>query len=458
MSRILLGALVIVSCAGTTATATTDRPVSTTRVPWEETTTVPSQDLVIQDCSSPPATFSPLCEIVELLEDWYVDAPIDYEPLADLAIRGLSDFTSAETEEPPRTLFCAVPTEAFHDFCEEMANRVLEHRIPVGQAVEAAVAHMISIGLDPFTYYLPPDQVGGFRNNGIVGGIGVLLDARDAVGSKCTQIIDPCRLEVVVVLEDNPAFDVGLLAGDQIVAVDGQAVEGKGFASVVALIAGDETGAVSLTIDRDGETLVLDMERMELLVPTVDIELPSSSVGYIKIPDFEADIPGLVYQGLTELTDTGADTLVVDLRDNPGGLVDSVVQVADLFISDGVVMISDGPGEHLEYPAASGGLATSQRLIVLVNRGTASAAEILTGALRDRRNAVVVGTDTFGKDAVQIPFRLRNGGEFIVVVARWSTPGGDTAAVDGLSPDVFVDWPNGATIDEIVDLALEATS
>jgi carboxyl-terminal processing protease len=121
-------------------------------------------------------------------------------------------------------------------------------------------------------------------------------------------------------------------------------------------------------------------------------------------------------------------------------------------------MVSEAGDEHLEYEATPGGIATDPRLVVLVNQGTASAAEILAGALRDRRSAALIGTDTFGKDAVQIPFTLRNGGEFYVAVARWSTPDGETAGNGGLSPDREVDWPTGATTEDVVDIALEAAS
>jgi carboxyl-terminal processing protease len=412
----------------------------------------------IQDCSSPPVTFSPLCEIYELLETWYVDAPIDPASLAEVAVRGLGDYTTTDTEEPPRTLFCAIPHEAFTGLCDELARKIELSQIPVGPAVEASMSYMIEVGLDPFTYYLSPDQAGAFRLNGIVGGIGVLLDARDAVGSKCSEVNSICRLEVVVVLEDNPGFEAGLQSGDIITAVDGKSVEGKRFTAIVSEIAGDETGQVEVSVDRGGTSIDFMIERAELTVPTVEFGLPANGVGYMRIPDFELDIPGLVTAALDDITAAGAGTIVVDLRDNPGGYVDAFVEVADEFVDGGVVMISEAPQEYFEYQAQPGGLATRQRLIVLVNQGTASAAEILAGALRDRREAVIVGTDTFGKDAVQIPFTLRNGGEFYVAVAHWSTPNGDTVGNGGLTPDRVVAWPVGATMEEIVEIALDAAS
>lgn len=460
--RSLLGVLVVVTaCAGPPAggdTTTTSEVTGTTRPPTVSTTTVPSLPIEVQDCQSPPVTFSPLCEVYELLETWYMDTPIDPDSLAAAAVRGLEEFTSETTEEAPRALLCAIPHQAFSALCDELARQVQETAVPVGPAVEAAITHMIDFGLDPFTYYLPPEQAGSVRLNGIVGGVGVVLDARDAVGSKCARITEVCRLEVVIVLEDNPGAEAGLQSGDVLTAVDGVPVLGQGFTAVVSLIAGDERGPVTVTLERDGREMEITVERHELTVPTVVTGVTGDGMGYIKIPDFEMDIPGLVVDGLEDLSVEAPGTIVVDLRDNPGGFVDAFVEVADLFVDGGVVMTSEATAESLQYEATPGGMAVSERLIVMVNRGTASAAEILAGALRDRRDAILVGTNTFGKDTVQIPFELRNGGELYVAVARWSTPNGDTVTNGGLVPDYEISWPPGADFPEAVHIALDAIS
>ena len=209
---------------------------------------------------------------------------------------------------------------------------------------------------------------------------------------------------------------------------------------------------------RAGESLTFTIERSELTVPTVRVELPLPNVGYLRIPDFEDDIPGLVSEALDSLSEFDPGTIVVDLRDNPGGFIDASVDVASEFINGGLVLESFGPDEHVEYTATEDGLATSQRLIVLVNRATASAAEIVAGALRDRRGAVLVGTNTFGKDAVQIPFTLRNGGELYVAVARWATPNGLTAGNGGLTPDRELELSTEMSVEEIVEAAIAAAS
>jgi carboxyl-terminal processing protease len=160
---------------------------------------------------------------------------------------------------------------------------------------------------------------------------------------------------------------------------------------------------------------------------------------------------------LTALADFSPDILLVDLRDNGGGALDAVIAVASEFIADGAVVRLMAQGEERVEEAAPTGLALQPRLVVLVNRGTASAAEILAGALRDRRGAVVVGEATFGKDAVQIPFDLRNGGRLHVVVARWATPDGHTVAESGLPPDIELSLETDLTVEELTNLVLDAT-
>jgi carboxyl-terminal processing protease len=377
------------------------------------------------------------------------------ENLARIATNAASEYRTVETEIPPRTFFCAIPDDAFMTLCDVLAERVRSENIPVGLAVESAVSSMVDLGLDPFTWYINPEQAKGFRLNGIVGGIGILLDATDAAGSKCTLITDACQLRIVFVLEDNPGFDAGLMPGDIITAVDGVSVDGKGFVDMASTISGDETGLVELSITRGGEAIDFAIERAELNFPNIEVDVPIDGVGYLRIPDFEFDIPRLVDDALDAILAAGPSTLVIDLRDNPGGRLDAVLLVASEFIASGVILSTEGPDQDFSYEALGGARATGQRLIVLVNEGTASAAEVLAGALQDQRNATVIGQPTFGKNAVQIPFELRNGGEFHVAIALWFTPDGRTVVDGGLVPDRIVDFPTQASIEDIVRFALE---
>jgi carboxyl-terminal processing protease len=409
----------------------------------------------VQGCGAPPVTFSTLCETIELLDEWYVDRPIDYAGLATIATEAATEYQTEDSEDPPRTFFCAIPDEAFVKLCDLMRQRVQDEHLPVAGALEAAVTAMIDLGLDPFTWYVPPELAGGFRSDGVVGGVGILLDATDAAGSKCTRVAAVCPLRIVFVLEDNPGAEAGLMAGDVISTIDGDTVLDKGLVDVATLIGGDQTGTVVLGIDRDGRSLDITVERQELEFPETSVDVPLDNVGYLRIPDFSYQVPFVVDASIGALLAAAPEIIVVDLRDNPGGLVDAVVSVASQFIAEGTVLNYEFPGGSSAYEVSGGAPATAPRLIVLVNEGTASAAEVLAGALRDRRGATIIGQPTYGKNALQIPFELRNGGEFHVAIARWTTPSGQSVGDNGLIPDRIVDFPAGADTEQLTRFAIE---
>ncbi|MCZ6661501.1 MAG: S41 family peptidase, partial [Actinobacteria bacterium] len=195
----------------------------------------------------------------------------------------------------------------------------------------------------------------------------------------------------------------------------------------------------------------------ELTVPTVEVRHPAPGVGYIRIPDFESDIPGLVVDGLIALDEEPYTTLVVDLRDNPGGFIDSAIAVMSEFVDGGVILVESDGTDEFEYEAIEGGHATNKRLLVLVNQGTASAAEVLAAALRDTRDAVIIGEATFGKHAIQIVFDLNNGAEFHLAIAHWVSPKGVSVRDGGLIPDHQAVMPASMSPSELVDLAMETT-
>ena len=459
MSKPIVILLVLMAaCSSATevpATTTTQpRPATTAGAATSTTLALPVE---IDDCSAPSAPFSPMCESYELIQEWHVDRPFDAAVLAEAAVTGVDGFASETTETPPRTLICAIPDAAFAPLCDRVAARVAVDSAPLAPMLDAAVTSMTDLALDPFSYYVPPDQVGSFRANGVVGGIGVLLDATDAVGSRCVRVTEACPLRIVFVVEDNPAADAGLVPGDVITAIDGTTVDGLGFVEAAGQLAGDETGTVEVSVTRDGTPQSFSISRAPLVVPTVEIAVPQEGVGLIRIPDFEEDIADLVREGLVELLESDINTLVVDLRDNPGGYIDVSILVMSEFVGDGVLAQTTSPDGDEPLTSIGDGLATDLDLIVLVNEGTASAAEITAAALRDRRGAAIVGRNTFGKNAVQIPFTLRNGGELYVAVAHWTSPSGDSVSDGGLIPDYELDLPAGLTSEQVVGQALEVT-
>ncbi|MGA7271071.1 MAG: S41 family peptidase, partial [Acidimicrobiia bacterium] len=354
---------------------------------------------------------------------------------------------------------CAIPEPAFETTCHSLAQRVATGGVTMAEGVEAAVASMIKLSLDPFTYYIPPELSGALSDEGVVAAVGLLVTITDPVGSACTVVQPPCRLEVALVAEDGPAHEAGLTPGMVITAIDGETVVGDGLVDIAARLDGPSGTTVTVDVETaEGDSATLTLLRGDVPIPTLDVELPRPDVGYIRIPSFQAGIPTFVHQALAQLQARSPGRIVIDLRDNPGGYVDEATSVASEFLPDGLVFRSRGRDGETDYPVQPGGLATSGvDLTVVVNSGSASAAEILAAALQERGRATVVGTHTFGKNTVQIAFRLPNDGELRVTIARWTTPEGESVAITGLEPDTQVDIPLDATAAEVVDLALGAS-
>lgn len=458
--------LVATGCAGSTGPsgeATTTRPPATTASTSPaspETTPAPalgdSPTYTVGDCATPPVTFALLCDVVDLLQEHHVDHPLDMPSLAAGASVGAGSYRPAHDAAAPESFECAIPDEAFVSTCAAIADHLTAGGFPVEEAVEAAVASMVELSLDPFTYYLPPELSGALTEDGIVAAVGMLVTIVDPVGSACAVAAGTCRVEVTFAVEDGPAAEAGLEAGDVISAIGSETVDGLGLVDIAARLDGPAGSTVTVTAtDDEGTSEELTVQRQQLAVPELEVAVPSPGVGYLRVPDFEADVPRWVHEALAELLATGVAEIVIDLRDNPGGLVDAATIVASEFLTDGLVLRTNGPAEVLDYPVLPGGLATSDvDLTVVVNGGSASAAEVVAGVLAERDRATIVGTPTFGKDTVQIGFPLRNDGRLRVTVARWTTPEGASVAVTGITPDVAVDIPPDATPADVVDLVI----
>lgn len=461
---ILLLVVALAACgngepAGTSAASpSTSTPPTTASTPVTAVvpTTEPAVGYTVADCQTPPVTFALLCDVYELLARHHVDAPLDPSALAAAAALGIDSYRPESVDPASSSFVCAIPDESFERLCEPIAERLAGDPEETEAAVEEAVAAMITFSLDPFTYYLPPELSGALTEDGIVNAVGMLVTIRDPLGSTCTVVENNCQLEVVLSVVDGPAYEAGIEAGDIITTIDGEPVSGTGLVEVVGLLDGPEGTTTTIErVDADGGIDEVTIERRLPPTPDLEAEIPSPGVGYIRLPDFAADIPLFVHSVLEEWQAEDLDRIVLDLRDNPGGFVDVATLVASEFLSGGLVLRSEAPGESLEYPVQEGGLATAgPPLTVVVNAGSASASEILAGVLQERDRATVVGEPTFGKDTVQIGFPLRNDGELRVTVAHWVTPEGVSVARDGVVPDTVVDIPADASPAEVVDLTL----
>lgn len=463
--RLLTSVLVVAlaACAPPAPTPTTSlsapvtvtSPVSSTTAASSPATTAPAESPEAASCDTPPVTFALLCDVYELLQANHVDAPLDPAALAAGAALGVSGFDAASAESGPASTACAIPHPAFVTICDTIVERLQAGPFDVEGAIEAGVSSMIALSLDPFTYYVPPELSGALSEDGIINAVGLLLNITNQVGSVCTVVEGDCRLEVAVALLDSPAYEAGIEPGDVITAIEGETVDGLTLVEVAGLLDGEEGTPVTVELSgKEGAPRQVTMDRSLPPTPQLIAEQPRPGVGYVRLPDFEMDIPAFFHTVLAEFNQADINTMVLDLRDNPGGFVDVATLVASEFFSDGVVFRTRGPEGNLEYPVQDGGIGTGIGVTVVVNTGSASAAEILAGVLQERGRAAVVGAPTFGKDAVQIGLPLRNDGQLRVTIARWVTPDGTSVSGTGVVPDVLVDIPADSSPEEVIDLAL----
>jgi carboxyl-terminal processing protease len=290
---------------------------------------------------------------------------------------------------------------------------------------------------DPYTVFTDPTDT-EVNRPGLAGEF-------EGIGAFVTQTEDG-HLMIQSPMPGQPAEKAGLLAGDIVIAVDGEDITDLEINEAVLRIRGPRGTVVTLSIVREGEPAPLDIavERARIEIPSVtEARLETAenqpTVGYLRLTEFASDTKQELDRTLDELRRGGAEAMIVDVRNNPGGLLSSAIEVTSEFIGEGVVVIQeDASGARREEKARPGGKWLALPLVLLVNRGSASASEILAGALRDHDRAVLVGETSFGKGSVQNVHDLSDGSELRVTVAVWRTPDGDLIHRRGVEPDIEV--------------------
>ena len=309
-----------------------------------------------------------------------------------------------------------------------------------------------ALGDTAHSVFMTPEEVQSERNalNGSVVGIGVLLGERDG------------QIMIVSVIPASPAHDAGIKAGDQIVVVDGQSVEGLRPEQVAGRVRGDEGTTVQLTVSRPstGERLELSIVREQLRVPAASWTMvPGTKIGLLRLVQFSAGSADELRIVRDAAVAAGATGLILDLRGNPGGYVDQAVNAASLFLTDKSVYIRElADQERIPVSTISDVPATDLPLVVLVDQNTASSAEILAGAIQSADRGQLVGEMTFGTGTVLGAFDLPDGSSIRLAVERWLTPDGVLIFGVGITPEVEVALgPNDAPVepDELTDLTPE---
>jgi carboxyl-terminal processing protease len=383
--------------------------------------------------------------------------------------------SEAATPEPTagptpilETVTCTEPSEAFAVLCEVYADIKSEYvdEIDDETLVDGAVRGMIEYGLeDPYSGYLTPEQYGSALDDlsGSFSGIGAevgmenLADPDDLAA--CTVVTETCAMVIVAPLAGSPAEEAGLRAGDQVLAVDGTPTTGETISSLVYQVRGEAGTDVTLTVRRDDEELDITITRAVIELEEVRSEMLEDGIGYIQLTSFTDRATDLFGEALSGLLDEGATGIVFDLRSNPGGYIVAAQGIASQFIGSGELLFTVESGEDVQEWRANDGVAQDPAIevVLLVDGGSASASEIVAGALQEYGRATLVGEPTFGKNTVQIWNDLPNGGGLRLTTDRWFTPEHNSAAPDGIQPDIVVEGPEdpASEDDPQLDRALE---
>jgi carboxyl-terminal processing protease len=312
------------------------------------------------------------------------------------------------------------------DYVEDVEDEVL---------LEHAIRGMLS-GLDPHSTYLSPDEYNELRigTSGEFGGLGIQVGMEDGF----VKVISP--------IDDTPAYKAGLQAGDLIIRLDEKTVKGMTLNDAVKVMRGKPGTDIELTVVREGEDKPLSfvVTRDIIKVKSVKNRMLDPGYGYIRISNFQSRTAPQLLDAINELKEENKDGLkglVLDLRNNPGGVLNAAAEVSDLFIDKGKLVYTEGriDNSHYEYNAKPGDILDGAPVVVLINGGSASASEIVAGALQDHKRAVVMGSKSFGKGSVQTIQELRSGGAVKITTARYFTPLGRSIQGAGITPDIILD-------------------
>ncbi|MFV2003738.1 MAG: S41 family peptidase [Gammaproteobacteria bacterium] len=312
------------------------------------------------------------------------------------------------------------------DYVEDVEDKTL---------LENAIRGMLS-GLDPHSTYLNPDEYKELKigTTGKFGGLGIQVGMEDGF----VKVISP--------IDDTPAYRAGLEAGDLIIRLDDKSVKGMTLNDAVKIMRGDPGTDIKLTVIREGadKPLEFTVTRDIISVKSVKSRILEPDYGYVRISNFQSKTARDLVSEVSKLKKENKSELkglVLDLRNNPGGVLSAAADVSDAFIEEGKLVFTKGRinNSKFEFNAKPGDIMNGVPVVVLINGGSASASEIVAGALQDHRRAVIMGSKSFGKGSVQTIQELRSGGAVKITTARYFTPNGRSIQGEGITPDIILD-------------------
>ena len=325
-----------------------------------------------------------------------------------------------------------IPFEGLKTF-SEVYGRIRQdyvEPVPDSKLLEDAIRGMLS-GLDPHSSYLDQEQYNELKvgTTGQFGGLGIEVGMENGF------------IKVISPIDDTPAQKAGIKAGDLIIRLDDKPVKGMSLNDAVKTMRGEPGSAIVLTVVREGveQPLKIKIVRDIIKVKSVKSRMLEEGYGYVRITSFQSKTGDNMVEAINELRKGGdLKGLVLDLRNNPGGVLNAAVSVSDAFLDSGLVVYTDGRIEDskMKFNATPGDILKDAPIVVLINAGSASASEIVAGALQDHKRAIIMGEKTFGKGSVQTILPTSNGGAVKLTTARYYTPSGRSIQAEGISPDV----------------------
>ena len=314
----------------------------------------------------------------------------------------------------------------------EKINEEYVDEINQSESMDSAINGLLQ-SLDPYSAYMSPEIFNEMQTetSGEFGGLGIEVSMESGV----VKVISP--------IDDTPASRAGIKAGDYIVKIQGIQVQGKTLAEAVDLMRGPVGSSIELTVRRRGEkkALTFNITREIIKIQSVKADLLEKDIGYIRLTSFNENSSKQIEDNIEELEkNKSISAYILDLRNNPGGLLSQAIRISDLFLDNGEIVSTKSrqPSENRKWFAKKGDLTKGKTLIVLINYGSASASEIVAGALKDHKRAIILGENSFGKGSVQSIIPLKNKGAIRLTVAKYYLPSGKSISEVGVSPDIEV--------------------
>ena len=314
----------------------------------------------------------------------------------------------------------------------EKINKNYVDEVDQSKSMDSAINGLLQ-SLDPYSAYMSPEIFNEMQTetSGEFGGLGIEVSMESGV----VKVISP--------IDDTPASKAGIKAGDYIVKIDDIQVQGKSLSEAVDLMRGPVGSSIELTIRRRGEKKALNFNivREIIEIQSVKSDLLEKNIGYIRLTSFNENSGDQIKKRINELENKDkVKAYILDLRNNPGGLLSQAIRISDFFLDNGEIVSTKSrkTSENRKWFAKKGDLTNGKALIVMINYGSASASEIVAGALKDHKRAILLGENTFGKGSVQSIIPLKNSGAIRLTVAKYYLPSGKSISEVGVSPDIEV--------------------